>query len=333
VRVLGLTPPQLAAAREGAEPVLAVFVGGGVPAPDVPAVAGELRVEGETLIFEPRFPFVPGLRYTARLRLPGRPARLREFDVPQPAGEPPRVTHVFPSGDTLPENTLRLYVHFSQPMDAHGATRHVRLFDAADQEVPLPFVEIEPGLWDPRQTRLTLLFHPGRVKRGVGPGERLGPPLREGGAYRLVVDAGLRSGLGQTLAGALEKHFRVGPADRTAPRAADLRVAAPDAPHAPLAVTLPEPLDEGLLRRLLWVEDGKGRRLEGAIEIESGETLWRFRPAQPWLAGTYSLRVHPALEDRAGNRFDRLFDREAAGAGTPHDDENEPFRLGFQLAF
>ena len=51
--------------------------------------------------------------------------------------------------------------------------------------IRLPLAEARPR----RRHRLTLLFHPGRVKRGVGPNEALGPPLRSGETFRLVVDA------------------------------------------------------------------------------------------------------------------------------------------------
>lgn len=292
---------------------------------------GDLLVEGRALHFVPRFPFVAGLRYTASFELPGRPRLVRVFEVAAPEGEGPRVTAVWPSADTLPENTLRLYVRFSQPMEARSVAGQVRLFEAGGAEVPLPFVEIEQGLWDAGQTRLTLLFHPGRVKRGVAPGERLGPPLRAGNEYRLVVGSELRNRLGQPLQAAFERSFRVAPPDRDSPRVEGLRVLAPPTGREALLVELPEPLDEALLRRLLWVEDERGQRVDGEVEIAGGETLWRFRPARPWRPGAYALRVHPALEDRAGNRFDRLFDREpAASEATPAGAERPrpvPFRI------
>jgi len=281
-----------------------------LPAADVPAVLGELRFGADAVYFEPRFPFVAGLSYTARFQLPGLPRLLRTFEVEAPSGERPRVTAVFPTADTLPENALRLYVHFSQPMETRAA-RHVRLLDEQGSEIKDAFVAIFDGLWDPQQTRLTLLFHPGRIKRGVGPGETLGPPLREGGAYRLVVD-GIQSARGMPLAAPFERRFRAAPADRSSPRFEDLRVSPPDRPDAPLVVVFPEPLDEALLQRLVWVEDLAGGRVEGGVEIGANETSWRFQPAQPWRAGEYAVRVHPALEDRAGNRFDRAFDRAAA---------------------
>ncbi len=239
--------------------------------PDLPAVLGELRREGGMLSFEPRFPFIPGLPYTARLQLPGRPPLLRTFEIPAAPERPPLVAAVFPSGDVFPENALRLYVHFSQPMETRNTARQVRVLDAAGNQLALPFVEIEHGLWDPQHRRLTLLFHPGRVKRGVGPREWLGPALRDGGEYRLVVDGSMRDARGQPLGAGFERRFRVGPADRVSPRIGEVRVTSPDAPGSALLVDLPEALDEALLRRLVWVEDAAERRLEGAVEVGTNE--------------------------------------------------------------
>jgi hypothetical protein len=241
------------------------------------------------------------------------------------------VLAVFPSSDVLPENLLRFYVHFSQPMEAKGAQRHVRLVDDSGVELPLAFVEIEHGLWDPRQTRLTLLLHPGRIKRGVAPGERLGPPLRAGAAYRLRVDASMTDTSGRPLGATFERRFRVEGADRESPTRSGLRLDTPRGPEEPLTVRLPEPLDEALLHRLIWVEEARGRILEGAVEVRNGETIWSFRPSAPWSPGRYALRVSPAIEDRAGNRFDRLFDREAnAASGADTVASPEPLRLDFE---
>lgn len=315
---------------EGRPAALAVYTGE-APGQEQPPVLGDLRVEGGALHFEPRFPFVAGLRYTASFELPGQPRLVRVFEVPGPRGDPPRVTAVFPSADTLPENTLRLYVHFSQPMEARDVARQVALFEAGGAEVALPFVEIEQGLWDANQTRLTLLFHPGRVKRGVGPGERLGAPLRAGTEYRLVVGSGLRNRLGQPLQAAFERRFQAGPADRASPRIEGLTFLAPRAGRNVLVAELPEPLDEALLRRLVWVEDDDGQRVAGEVQVAEGETLWRFRPARPWRPGAHVLRVHPALEDRAGNRFDRLFDRDLAALEAAPAREERPYSLPFRV--
>jgi hypothetical protein len=213
-------------------------------------------------------------------------------------------------------------------MAMRDSTRHVRLLDAEGREVPIAFVDVEGGLWDPARTRLTLLFHPGRVKRGVAPGERLGPPLRAGREYRLVVDAGMADAQGTALGRTFETPIRAVAADRERPRADGLAVEPPAVPEASVAVRLPEPLDQALLQRWIWVEDATGARVAGQAEVVEQETRWVFAPARPWTPGRYVVRVEQGLEDRAGNRFDRVFDREA---GAPAPAASEPLRLPFDV--
>lgn len=330
VSVRGLGPGQLDHLRGANEArlaaSLAVYVG--EPRAYLPPVLGAHSVDAEGLHFQPRFPFVTGVRYTARLDLGDGAPLDHGFVVGAPRGLPPTVVGVFPSGDTLPENALRLYLNFSRAMETREAQSHVRLLDEAGAEVPLAFVEIEHGLWDPEQTRLTLLFHPGRVKRGIAPGERLGPPLRAGRSYRLVVDGAMADVAGRPLATPFEKTFAAVAADRASPRAEEMRVHAPREASEPLVVDLPEPLDAALLQRLVWVEDARGGRIEGTIELSGGETRWSFRSSSGWITGDYAVRMHPALEDRAGNRFDRLFDRDAAARG---DAPAAPILLPFRV--
>jgi len=331
VSAVGLSADERAS-LEGRNPAAALAVFTGEPSPDTPAIAGTYTLDAEGLHFRPRFPFVSGVTYVARLRL-GGPALLRRFAVGPPGGDPPRVVAVFPSADALPQNVLRFYLHFSQPMEPKDAHRHVRLLDDAGILVSLSFVEIEHGLWDPKQTRLTMLVHPGRLKRGVAPGERLGPPLCAGHAYRLVVDASLKDAAGRPLGHAFDKRFQVAAADRESPRLAAIRLDPPSGGEAPLVAHWPEPLDEALQHRLVWVEDEDGHTVEGTASIGEGETLWAFRPSRPWSPGRYSLRIHPALEDRAGNRFDRLFDRESGLLDAAREEASAPPTDALSLPF
>ncbi|HET7292798.1 MAG TPA: Ig-like domain-containing protein [Vicinamibacteria bacterium] len=329
--VLGLPAAELDRLERGTRAALAdaLSVHVGEPAPDRPAVLGTHAIDAEGLRFLPRLPFVPGVGYTARFTAADGTLLEHRFEVGAAQGRRPTVVGVFPSGEALPENALRLYVRFSQPMDARDAHRRVHLLDEAGSDVPLAFVEIAHGLWDPGQTRLTLLFHPGRVKRGIAPGERLGPPLRAGRTYRLTVDAAMTDAAGRPLAEAFARPFTVSAPDRESPRAEHIRVGPPRGLRTPVVVDLPEPLDEALLERLVWVEDESGVRVEGKVEVGSGETRWSFEPAGGWSPGRYAVRVHPALEDRAGNRFDRVFDREAPASS---EAAMETIRLPFRVA-
>jgi hypothetical protein len=335
VIVIGLDEAAVAALgqaspRERAR-ALAVYTGDHVPGPEVPAIAGTHAVEANVLSFQPRFPFVTGLPYLARFDRAGvRVERVFEVSPAAVAPEPPGVLAIHPSGESLPENALRVYVQFSRPMTARGAQPHVHLMDGDGQEVPLAFVPVEDGLWDPQRTRLTLLFHPGRVKRGVAPGARLGPPLSAGHEYRIVVDADITDVAGTAMGQPFVHAFRAVEADRASPRLAEASVAPPRFPTDAVIVTLPEPLDHALLQRWVWVEDDGGRALAGRVEVSTGETRWSFHPEQPWAPGRYAVRLRAGLEDRAGNRFDRLFDRE--GAAQPASDVSpDVLRLPFDV--
>jgi len=293
--------------------------------PGMPAVLGSWEAAADALVFTPRLPFVSGLRYCAAFdgdacaALAGWPGpapgsdRL-EFGAPGPTGEPTRVVRVSPAPAEVPANLLRLYVHFSRPMRSRGVGEHVRLEGSDGRPVPLAFVALEPGLWDPQRRRLTLLLHPGRIKRGVAPRERLGPVLREGETYRLVVEAALTDAAGRALAADFVHELRVGPADRRSPDPSRWRLTPPATPTAPVAVDLDEPLDEALLGRLVRVEDAGGRPVAGTSAVGAGGARWRFAPERPWPAGRYQVAFPPELEDRAGNRVDGLFD---AAPGDP----------------
>lgn len=213
-------------------------------------------------------------------------------------------------------------------MRARDVREHVHLLDDGTGPVPLPFVEVADGLWNPEQTRLTLFFHPGRVKRGVAPGERLGPPLRAGRAYRLIIDGRLTDASGVPLGTAFAHRFRAGEADRSPPQVDAIRLSTPDAPRGAVAVTFGEPVDHALLQRWVWVEDGEGRLVPGEGLAGQDETTWSFAPAADWRPGRYAVRLRAALEDRAGNRFDRPFDRDP---GTPATDGGAILSLPFEL--
>jgi hypothetical protein len=332
VSVLGLDAAALAGLATAPPAALAQALSlhaGAVPG--APPVAGTHAVDAEGLHFRPRFPLVSGVRYTARFRS-GVLALEHAFEVAPPAARAaPRVVAVHPSGEALPENALRLYLHFSQAMTPRGVQAHVRLLEDSGAEVPLAFVPVEDGLWDPGQSRLTLIFHPGRVKRGVAPGQRLGPVLRAGRSYRLAVGAELTDAAGVPMGRPFSHAFRAVEADRSPPAAAGVRLDPPASPGAPLVVALPEPLDHGLLQRWMWVEDARGRPVAGRAQVSEGETRWSFAPEAAWAPGGYALRVVPALEDRAGNRFDRPFDRETGTSPAGGDAPPGPLTYAFTV--
>lgn len=274
---------------------------------------GTSRVIQNRLVFEPRFPLVPGVTYVANL-LPfeatGRTISQR-FTLPKPRPETPTaLLNVFPTSPELPENQLKFYLFFSRPMSRGQAYRHLGLFKENGEKVEGAFLEIAEELWDPTGTRFTLLMDPGRVKRGLKPREEDGPILEEGHRYTLIVDQAWSDAAGFELKEPVKKTFAVLAPDDEPLDTANWKIEAPaDNNDHTLSVIFPEPVDRALLERVLWVETSDGARVAGTVTIDRQETRWRFQPVQSWNdEATYLLAVERILEDRAGNRIGRKFE-------------------------
>jgi hypothetical protein len=271
---------------------------------------GEHLMEGDTLVFEPRYPLREGLEYRATFATSPHSAVVRSFTLPAPPPAPPTlVRRVFPTRDTLPENQLKFYLHFSAPMARGEAYRRIRLVESGGKEVDFPFLELGEELWDPTGTRFTLFFDPGRIKRGLKPREEAGPSLEEGKSYTLVVDREWSDAAGRPLGEGYRKSFRVSRPDDTQPDPSRWKLAPPRAgTKDPLEVAFDEPLDEGMLGRVLAVLDAGDRAVRGRIEVDREETRWRLHPESSWRPGAYALVVDTELEDLAGNSIARPFE-------------------------
>lgn len=258
---------------------------------------GAYTVEGNALIFRPRFPIDPETGVHGKY--PGGAFVLDP--APRPLATA-RVEHVYPSAGILPANTLRMYIYFSEPMRVGDALQHIRLTNAAGDAVPNVFLDQE--LWDPEHKRLTLLFDPGRIKRGLVLATEMGTPIVEGTHYKLSIDKSWRDAKGAPLVEESSKAFVGGPAERMPADPNAWRITAPAAGTAePLIVHFPHPMDNALLQRMLGVAG-----VHGTARIAADETEWRFTPDIPWIARTYTLEAETDLEDISGNRLDRPFD-------------------------
>jgi hypothetical protein len=322
----GWTPPVVAPAGGWAS-IFKVYAG---PGGDVPAMLGSYSVEHGSIVFRPRFPLSPGIVVRAVLSPPGGPSIERSFELPRVMTAPStRVQQVYPSADVLPENQLKLYVEFSAPMQRGQAWKRILLLDEKGSAIDLPFLEIEQELWDREGKRLTILFDPGRIKRGLASLDEAGPVLEEGRAYTLVIDREWRDAHGVPLKQEFRKKFRAGASDRTPLDPAGWQIVTPAVNTSELLIVrFPEPLDYALLHRLLHIENVRGSISAGSLERE-----WRFVPRDPWQAGEYRLVVDTSLEDLAGNRVGRAFDVDTFERVTRHVERETvslPFRLGLK---
>ena len=344
LEVTGLAPHTLATLQSPDWPatnwprLLAVFVE--QPGTEPLPMLGEHRVEAGLLRFVPAFPLEPGLRYRAVFdsgQLPGADSATAGkvtsvLQVPvRREHATTTVTQVYPSADVLPENLLKFYLHFSAPMSRGRSYEHIRLFNAADQPVELPFLELAEELWSGDMMRLTLFIDPGRIKREVKPLEEIGPALVAGQRFTLVIGNGWKDAHGNRLKHAFVKRFAVGPPDREPPDPRRWGYQAPPIrTREPLAVDLAKPLDAALALRLIHVVDASGRAVPGQPFLTERERIWKFLPQHSWKAGHYALVVEPTLEDLAGNNPGRPFEVELT-ANAPLPVELKPMRLPFEL--
>jgi hypothetical protein len=312
VEVAGLTADELGWLRKTNDvnwaTILKVTVGN-----EKTAIPGSYRVEDSVLRFTPRFPLTPGVAYQATFDpnpIPVHPdGQLRtvtaDLLLPKPNREPTTViTRVHPTAGNLPENTLRWYVHFSAPMTRGGSYRHIKLL-RGDEEVAHPFLDLDEELWSADGKRFTLLFDPGRVKRGLKPREEAGPVLEEGKKYTLVIDRAWEDENGTPLKESFRKSFAVGPPDDVPIDPAKWAVTPPG---ERLTVKLDKPLDHALLHRMVWVVDPDGKKLDGMVEVAEAADTWSFRPVGGWPTGEYRLVIDTRLEDVCGNRVGRAFE-------------------------
>jgi hypothetical protein len=278
--------------------------------PDQPAMLGQYTIEDSRVRFTPMFPLDRGRQYHVLFMPPGLQPLTTTVSLPAPDTTPTTVVSlVYPTADIIPENQLRLYIHFSAPMGLRGGLDFVHLLDEAGQQVKDPFLPLDAEFWNEDRTRYTVFFDPGRQKRGIAPIADMGRSLTEGKSYTLVVDAEWRDGNGLPLRETYRRSFKVGAPDEKPLDPKAWRIQTPAAgTQDPLVVTFPEPLDHGLLLRALGVLGITRRPIEGQVKVGPHELTWFFSPADPWKPGAHNLVAFASLEDLAGNRIGRAFE-------------------------
>jgi hypothetical protein len=285
---------------------------------DAPGMLGTYSVAGGAVRFTPMYPLDPGRQYQVRFdpaRLPGSggstvPAIVAAVGQPALQTTPSTVVaRVYPSGDIVPENLLRMYVEFSGPMGRPSGIEHMKLLDDSGKEIPGAFLPLDYEFWSPDHTRFTAFFDPGRVKAGILPNQQMGRALNAGRSVTLVISREWRDQDGLPLKEEFRRALRVGPAATKPLDTASWRIQPPPGAgrRDAVVVIFPGPLDHGLLMRALGVTR-EGVAVEGDVVVDQAETRWTFTPRQPWRTGTYDLLALDTLEDVAGNQIGRAFE-------------------------
>lgn len=266
---------------------------------------GSIKREGTTVLFAPSLPLVLGESYRVEAQNADGRWHSERLRLGEPQAGVPSV-RLAPTPAVLPANALKVYLHFTQPMEQGVFLERIWLERGDGGVVAGAFRETE--LWSPDGKRLTLWFHPGRQKTGVNLNRDEGPVLREGEKDRLKIAAEWRSAAGVPLGKEFSFGITAGPADHVCPDPARWKISAPQAgTREALRVEFDEPLDPAMLVSALAVKQGD-QAAAGEVKVAADGRSWSFTPVQAWHAGTHTIAIDPLLEDLAGNNLQHPFE-------------------------
>jgi hypothetical protein len=291
------------------------------------AILGTLTtIDGEHW-FRPAIPFTEGQSY--EIRNGGKKLAVFTVDKTNTMVQP-EILALYPSRDTVPENLLKIYLQFSQPMQqAREALGFITVNDNTTGEEVAVFLELESELWNKEHDRLTLWLDPGRIKTDLIPNKELGLPLLEGHEYSLDISDKWLSAKGKPLARPLRKLLYVGKRDSEKPDLRNWKLIIPAAKTMdPLIIQFGEPMDAVLSLESIQILNIDGQVLEGQFRLSDGESALHFIPATFWKASKYKLHADGKLEDLAGNNLNRLFDTDIT---RDQDDAAKPVKQ--QISF
>ena len=282
------------------------------------AIQGRYEVANDFLVFTPHFPFENGLTYV--VRVPDQQAEsgywIREFQVGEKeVFDEAKLTSIFPAAEKLPENLLRFYFYFNTPMKKGQALQHIELVDANGDVDRQAFMEFKQELWSVDGKRLTLLFDPGRIKRGVSTNEDLGPALNEGNTYSLRISGSWQDVYGQSLSRDVTKAFAVGPAYRRQIEVNDWVIQKPKANSKDkLSIQFDRIMDHALVQSMIQLKDENDRNIAGHWQMSEDEKFAQFTPTNRWKLGEYKIIFDPRMEDVTGNNLEGLLDQKTGRA-------------------
>lgn len=268
-------------------------------------VLGEFKSEDGTTIFEPLVPFTKGLRYEIVLDN----VTLSEIEIPAGESVAPELLAIYPSQDTVPENLLKMYFMFSQPMMEGRSLAHITVLQNGDT-LAGTFLDLQPELWNKEGNTLTLWLDPGRIKRDLIPNQEMGTPLVSGKKYTLHISSDWKSKEGAALQTSYSKTFVSSSRDEIIPSVDDWSLSLPSSGTSQsLKIDLKEALDYSVLMEAVQVYSGD-TLVPGTIQLTGEEHILVFTPDVLWKASEYTLVVESRVEDLAGNNLNRPFDRD-----------------------
>ena len=205
------------------------------------------------------------------------------------------VSQIYPTGDVVPENQLRLYVHFSGADGTKGGLDYVHSSMTMARSSWIRFFRSTPNSGT-TITPVTPCSSIRAAEEGHSPERGDGAIVEPGKRYTLVVDAN-----GATERPSPEATFRRRSLSARPMNVPSTRRRGSAPPPAGTAIRWSSPFRNARSRPAAARPRRRSRRqsLRGDVRIEDGETRWSFTPPEAWRAGTYQSR---RTRDARGSR-------------------------------
>lgn len=216
---------------------------------------------------------------------------------------------ISPQANVLPANTLRFYIYFPSPAEAHFERDHLFLLNEKGDLVYDPFLVLSQEIWSHDGRRLTVLMEPGRIKRGLRASASHDPALVAGRTYTLVV----------TTLGRTARHmFRVSDPMLEAVSETRWRLVSPNAGSLdPVVVHFDRVMDAALCEDEIRILTPHGKLVPTSTSLVKDGTELQLFPGQAWNTGEHRLVISNRLEDVCGNRLGEALDHDLGELGRP----------------
>lgn len=274
-------------------------------------IQGNYSIVENSLIFKPYFPFDPGLTYAVRIK----DTNTKEYAYfPFKTGEKAKVAQakllkIYPSGNLLPENLLRFYIYFQTPMTQGQSLDYIKLIDKSGKIDEHAFMQFKEELWSSDGKRLTLLFDPGRIKRGVSTNMKQGPSLENEQQYTLSISNEWIDIYGQTLGINSTNKITISDAYRKKMKIEEWNITTPTAGSKDkLTLRFDRIIDHALIQSMIQIRNLDDNLIEGYWDILDYEQQIKFVPKSTWKKGNYKIQIDTHIEDVAGNNLQNLLD-------------------------
>jgi len=287
-------------------------------------VFGSSTTFGQIVNFQPIIPFSSGKTYNVYFDK----KFISKFSIKERKNyNPTEVQAVYPSTDSIPENLLKMYVLFSNPMMEVGSSLDfIKVIDTKTNEEVEIFLPLQTELWNSEHTLLTLWLDPGRIKRDLIPNIESGLPIENGKQYTLFIDSSWKDANGYKLDSSYQRNFNVLERDKDRPSVDDWELTI-SSDH--LIMDFDEALDIVLAEDAILVKDSNNDIIFGDyLFMNNGHSL-KFTPNVVFASGHYSIVIESRLEDLAGNNLNRLFDKDLTDQAI--DDNSEIKILNFEI--